>query len=76
MSFSQPPCHLGGIYDIPVRHRRSVACPVQQGIGAPELLRGADHAVRLLPAARRAAFIGGTQTTLTTAGADSARRGR
>ncbi|GAB1340835.1 hypothetical protein ACE1SV_74250 [Streptomyces sp. E-15] len=46
------------------------------GIPAPELLRGADHAVRLLPAARRAACIGGTQTILTTAGADSARRGR
>lgn len=30
------------------------------GIPAPELLRGADHAVRLLPAARRAACVGGT----------------
>ncbi|MEU3423611.1 helix-turn-helix transcriptional regulator [Streptomyces murinus] len=35
------------------------------GIPVPELLRGADHAVRLLPAARRAECIGGTQTTLT-----------
>ncbi|MFF8868006.1 helix-turn-helix domain-containing protein [Streptomyces sp. NPDC015139] len=35
------------------------------GIPAPELLRGADHAVGLLPAARRAACIGATQTTLT-----------
>jgi hypothetical protein len=37
------------------------------GIPVPELLRGADHAVRLLPAARRADCIGGTQTTLTPA---------
>ncbi|GAB1332295.1 helix-turn-helix domain-containing protein [Streptomyces sp. NPDC093260] len=35
------------------------------GVPVPELLRGADHAVRLLPSARRAECIGGTQTTLT-----------
>lgn len=35
------------------------------GIPAPELLRGSDHAVNLLPAARRAECIGGTQTTIT-----------
>ncbi|MFF3196707.1 helix-turn-helix domain-containing protein [Streptomyces misionensis] len=34
------------------------------GIPVPELLRGADHAVSLLPAARRAECIGGSQTTL------------
>ncbi|MEU1707558.1 helix-turn-helix domain-containing protein [Streptomyces sp. NPDC005706] len=33
-------------------------------IPAAELLRGADHAVSLLPAARRAVCIGGTQTVL------------
>ncbi|MEU8472814.1 hypothetical protein AB0F30_33890 [Streptomyces sp. NPDC029006] len=38
------------------------------GIPVPELLRGVDHAV-WLPAARRAACIGGTQTTLGAAGA-------
>jgi transcriptional regulator with XRE-family HTH domain len=34
------------------------------GIPVPDLLCGADHAVRLLPPARRAASIGGTQTTI------------
>lgn len=34
-------------------------------IPVPELLRGSDHAVGLLPARRRAACIGGTQTTIT-----------
>ncbi|ORT53316.1 acyltransferase [Streptomyces sp. CB03238] len=36
------------------------------GIPVPDLLRGADHAVRLLPTPRRAATVGGTQTTITT----------
>ncbi|MEW1700617.1 MULTISPECIES: helix-turn-helix transcriptional regulator [unclassified Streptomyces] len=35
------------------------------GIPVPDLVCGADHAVRHLPAARRAAHIGGTQTTIT-----------
>ncbi|MFL4497358.1 helix-turn-helix domain-containing protein [Streptomyces sp. VTCC 41912] len=35
------------------------------GIPVPELLRGADHAIRQLPAVRRAATIGGTQATIT-----------
>ncbi|MEW1616505.1 helix-turn-helix domain-containing protein [Streptomyces sp. NPDC088744] len=39
---------LSAHYDIPV----------------PELLRGADHAVRLLPPSRRAAVVGGMQTTI------------
>ncbi|MGK5532077.1 hypothetical protein [Streptomyces sp. URMC 129] len=30
----------------------------------PDLLAGADHAVRRLPAHRRAAALGGTQTTI------------
>lgn len=34
-------------------------------IPVPELLRGADHAVSQLPAARRSACIGGIQTTIT-----------
>ncbi|WP_329224266.1 helix-turn-helix transcriptional regulator (plasmid) [Streptomyces sp. NBC_01485] len=34
------------------------------GIPVPELLRGADHAVRLLPAVRRAAVVSGIQTTI------------
>ena len=36
------------------------------GIPAPELLRGADHAVKLLHPSRRAATIGGIQTTIST----------
>ncbi|MEW1699377.1 helix-turn-helix transcriptional regulator [Streptomyces sp. NPDC091278] len=35
------------------------------GIPVPDLVCGADHAVRRLPAARRAAQLGGTQTTIT-----------
>ncbi|MFF2527265.1 acyltransferase [Streptomyces liangshanensis] len=34
------------------------------GIPVPDLLRGADHAVSRLPAARRAAVIGGAQTVI------------
>ncbi|MFE7412914.1 helix-turn-helix domain-containing protein [Streptomyces laurentii] len=35
------------------------------GIPVPDLVCGADHAVTRLPAARRAAHLGGTQTTIT-----------
>ncbi|WP_432089677.1 helix-turn-helix domain-containing protein [Streptomyces sp. bgisy095] len=35
------------------------------GIPVPDLLRGTDHAVSRLPAARRAVHLGGTQTTIT-----------
>jgi transcriptional regulator with XRE-family HTH domain len=34
-------------------------------IPVPDLVCGADHAVGRLPAVRRAAHLGGTQTTLT-----------
>lgn len=34
------------------------------GIPVPELLRGADHAVAMLPAKRRASVVGGMQTTI------------
>ncbi|MFE9413920.1 acyltransferase [Streptomyces sp. NPDC006704] len=37
------------------------------GIPVPDLLSGTDHAVSRLPARRRAATIGGTQTTINTA---------
>ncbi|MFJ8314040.1 MULTISPECIES: helix-turn-helix domain-containing protein [unclassified Streptomyces] len=35
------------------------------GIAVPDLLSGADHAVSRLPTRRRAATVGGTQTTIT-----------
>ncbi|MFC8896641.1 helix-turn-helix domain-containing protein [Streptomyces cinereoruber] len=38
---------------------------VHYGIPVPDLLCGADHAVRRLPVARRAAHLGGTQTAIT-----------
>ncbi|MGW5330713.1 helix-turn-helix domain-containing protein [Streptomyces sp. NPDC004014] len=43
------------------------------GIPAAELLRGADHAVRLLPIARRAACVGGTVRDVRTIPAPAAR---
>ncbi|MFC8015010.1 helix-turn-helix domain-containing protein [Streptomyces cinereoruber] len=38
---------------------------VHYGIPVPDLLCGADHAVSRLPTARRAAHLGGSQTTIT-----------
>ncbi|PRH80646.1 hypothetical protein C6N75_02920 [Streptomyces solincola] len=43
-----------------------LACASHYGIPVLELVRGADYAVRLLPAARRAGLVGGTQTILPT----------
>ncbi|MFE7268736.1 acyltransferase [Streptomyces sp. NPDC057592] len=37
---------------------------VHYGIPVPDLLSGADHAVSRLPAHRRAAVIGGTQSVI------------
>ncbi|MFZ4301952.1 hypothetical protein ACOZE3_29075 [Streptomyces cinereoruber] len=37
---------------------------IHYGIPVPDLLCGADHAVRRLPATRRAAHLGGAQTVI------------
>ncbi|WP_326594524.1 helix-turn-helix domain-containing protein [Streptomyces sp. NBC_01803] len=46
------------------------------GIPVPDLLAGADHAVRRLPAHRRAATLGGTQTVIGTTSTDEEGGGR
>ncbi|MET8566158.1 helix-turn-helix domain-containing protein [Streptomyces flaveolus] len=52
--------HKGSLWSLADLDRLSA----HYGIPVPDLLRGADHAVRLLPPARRAQIIGGTQTML------------